>query len=149
MNRIRTGLIHTVERLPAKIADILDGSAGLPSSQVSEIVPMVVTLEEWHPMALTADLIRKELNKAGGKIVRFQLMSVSDLEWLLTWAKVEHPAVVLRDKLSDPAQDDLSVSQYLRKRADDKGLPFPRRLLKDRADAFFGELSGDGPLSKA
>jgi hypothetical protein len=144
MNRIRTGLIHTVERLPAKIADILDGSAGLPSSQMSEIAPAIITLEEWYPSALTADLIQKELKMAGAEPVRFQLMSVGDLEWLLTWAKVEHPAVVLQDKLSDSAMDDLSVSQYLRKRADGKGLSFPRRILKDRAEAFFGELISHG-----
>lgn len=69
-------------------------------------------------------------------------MSIGDLEWLLTWAQDEPPAVVLRDKLSDPNLDDLSVSQYLRKRADDQGLSFPRRMLKDKADASFNELTG-------
>ena len=51
-------------------------------------------------------------------------------------------AMVLRDKLSDPALDDLSVSQYLQKRADEKGLSFPRRILKDRMEAFFSEVTG-------
>ncbi|MDO8751350.1 MAG: hypothetical protein Q7K03_09450 [Dehalococcoidia bacterium] len=142
MNRVHQGLAQTAARLPAKIQAILDGSAGLPASGVSEIVPAIVTLESWHPEALTADLIRRELQKYGIDAGRFQLMSIGDLEWLLTWAQHEPPAVVLRDKLSDPALDDLSVSQYLRKRADDKGLSFPLRILKDKSDAFFGEITG-------
>ena len=142
MNRVRQGLAQTARRLPAKIRDILDGSAGLPASGTSEIVPAIVTLEEWYPEALTSDLIRAELRKEGVDVGRFQLLSIGDLEWLLTWAQHEPPPVVLRDKLSDPALDDLSISQYLRKRADDKGLPFPRRILKDKADEFFGELTG-------
>ena len=111
--------------------------APLPATEVSEIVPAVVTVEPWYPEALTTDLIATELN-AG----RFQLMSISDLEWLLTWAQHESPAIVLRDKLSDPALDGLSVSQYLQKRADEKGLSFPRRILKDRMEAFFSEVIG-------
>jgi hypothetical protein len=40
----------------------------------------------------------------------------------------------------------MSVSQYLQKRADDQGLSFPRRILKDVADAFFDEFtSNDDP----
>ncbi|MDO8588685.1 MAG: hypothetical protein Q7T82_16780 [Armatimonadota bacterium] len=142
MNSVRRGLAQTVRRLPAKIRDILDGRAGLSASGVTELVPAVVTLEEWYPGALIADLVRAELSKEGVVAGRFQLMSIRDLEWLATWAQREHPAVVLRDKLSDPALDDLSVSQYLRKRADEKGLSFPRRVLKDRASAFFDEIIG-------
>ena len=142
MNRVRQGLAHTAGRLPAKIKAILDGSAGLPASGVSEIVPAVVTLESWYPEALTTDLIMRELQKEGIDAGRFQLMSIGDLEWLLTWAQHEPPAIVLRDKLSDPALDDLSVSQYLQKRADEQGLSFPRRILKDTADAFFDEVTG-------
>ena len=67
-------------------------------------------------------------------------MSISDLEWLLTWAERESPADVLRDKLSDSNLDDMLFSQYLRRRADSKGLSFPRRILKDKADAFFEDL---------
>lgn len=142
MNRVRQGLAQTAGRLPGKIRDILDGSAGLPASGLSEVVPAIVTLEPWYPEVLTADLIRTELQKEGVDSGRFQLMSIGDLEWLLTWAQHEPPAVVLRDKLSDPALDDQSVSQYLRKRADDRGLSFPQRILKDKADEFFGELTG-------
>jgi len=68
-------------------------------------------------------------------------MSIGDLEWLLTWAQNEPPAVVLRDKLSDHVLDDLSVGQYLHKRAGDQCLLFPRRILKDTAEAFFDELT--------
>jgi hypothetical protein len=142
MNRVRQGLAQTAGRLPAKIRDILDRSAGLPASGVNEIVPAIVTLESWYPEALTADLIRTELQSAGIDAGRFQLMSIGDLEWLLTWAVHDPPAAVLREKLSDPALDDLSVSQYLHKRANELGLSFPQRILKDKADAFFGELIG-------
>ena len=69
-------------------------------------------------------------------------MSIGDLEWLLTWAQYEPPAIVLRDKPSDPALDDLSVSQYIQKRADEQGLSIPRRILKNTADAFFDEVTG-------
>jgi hypothetical protein len=142
MNRVRQGLAQTAGRLPAKIKDILDGSAGLPASGVSEIVPAVVTLEPWHPEALTAHLIRIGLQKQGIDAGRFQLMSIGDLEWLLTWAQHEPPAVVIRDKLADPDLDDLSLGQYLHKRADDRGLSFPPHILRDKADEFFGELTG-------
>lgn len=147
MIRIRQGLAQTASRLPGKITDILDGSAGLPASGVSEILSAIVTLESWYPDALTADLIRRELQKEGIDPGRFQLMPIGDLEWLLTWAQHEPPAVVLRDKFSDPTLDDLSVSQYLGKRAGDQSLSFPRRILKDKADAFFGELTGLGDRS--
>ena len=110
MNRVRQGLAQTAGRLSAKIKDILDGTAGLPASGVSEIVPAVVTLESWHPEALTTDLIGGELQKEGIDAGRFQLMSIGDLEWLLTWAQYEPPAIVLRDKPSDPALDDLSAN---------------------------------------
>ncbi|MBI2857234.1 MAG: hypothetical protein HYX95_02840 [Chloroflexi bacterium] len=142
MNRVRQGLAQTAGRLPAKIRDILDGSAGLPASGVSEILPAIVTLEEWYPGALTSDLIRGELQKEGIDAGRFQLMSIGDLEWLLTWAEHEPPAIVLRDKLSDPTLDDLSVGQYLRKRADAQGRSFPRRILKDKRNAFFDDIIG-------
>ena len=146
LNRVRHGLARTAGRLPAKIKDIHDGTAGLPASGVSEILPVLVTLEPWYPEALTAELIRAELRKEGADAGRFQLMSIGDLEWLLTWAQHEPPAVVLRDKLSDATLDDLSVSQYLHKRADDQGLSFPRRILKDTAESFFGELTGQDEL---
>ena len=55
----------------------------------------------WYPEALTTELIRAELRKEGVEAVRFQLMSIDEFEWLLTWAQHEHPAVVLRDKLSE------------------------------------------------
>ncbi|MEW6033542.1 MAG: hypothetical protein AB1603_01650 [Chloroflexota bacterium] len=142
MNRVRRELAQTARKLPAKIRDILDGSAGLASSGVSEIVPAIVTLEPWYPEALTADLIRAELQEEGVDAGRFQLMSIGDLEWLLTWAQREPPAVVLRGKLSDPTLDDLSVSQYLRKRADGQSLSFPRRILKDKWETFFDEITG-------
>ncbi len=153
MNRIRQALAHTVGRLPSKIKDIFDGTAGLPTTGVDEIVPAVVTLESWYPEALTTDLIREELQKEGIDAGRFQLMSIDDLEWLLTWAHHEPPAVVLREKLIDSALDDISVGQYLRKRADDQGLAFPTRLLKAKKDAFFDEITGpyeqagDQPIS--
>lgn len=141
MERVRQGLARTAGRLPAKIRDILDGAAGLPTSAVKEIVPAIVTLEPWYPEALTADLISRELQKDGSHPERFQLMSIGDLEWLLTWSQHEPPAVVLRDKLCDPALDDMSIGQFLHKRASDKGLSFPVRILKSKAEAFFGELT--------
>jgi hypothetical protein len=141
MNRVRQGLAQTAGRLPAKIKDILDGSAGLPISGVSEIVAAVVTLEPWYPEALTTDLIRRALQEDEVDAGRFQLMSIGELEWLLTWALHEHPAVVLWDKLSDPALDDQSVGQYLHKRAKDQGLSFPQRILMDKANAFFGKIT--------
>lgn len=142
LKRVDAALTQTAGHLPAKIQDILDGTAGLPPSDVGEIVSAIVTLEEWHPQALTSELIRAELAKEGGDAGRFQLMSIGDLELLLTWAQNEPPESVLRDKLADPTLDDLSVSQYLRKRADDQDLSFPERLLKDREDAFFAQLRG-------
>ena len=142
INRVRTRLAETTGRLAGKIQEILDGSAGLPASGISEIVPAIVTPEPWYPEALTTDLIRAELGKEGVDAGRFQLMSIGDLEWLLTWAQHEHPAVVLQDKLSDHTLHDMSVSQYLRKRAEEHGLSFPPRLLKDKAEAFFGEITG-------
>ncbi len=141
-SRVRQGLAQTAGRLPGKIKDILDGSAGLPASGTNEVVPAIVTLEEWYPEALTTELIRQELDGEGNDPGRFQLMSIGELEWLLTWAQHESPAVVLRDKLADPALDDLSIGQYLHKRANGLGLSFPRRILKDKADAFFGDLTG-------
>lgn len=67
-------------------------------------------------------------------------MSIGDLEWLLTWASIEPPELVLRVKLADHTLDEMSVGQYLRKRAEDQALNFPPRLLKETADAFFGEM---------
>lgn len=103
INRVRRGLVGILRQFPAKIRAILDGSAGLPASGVSELVPAVITLESWHPEGLITDLIRRELQQEGTDPGRFQLMSIRDLEWLLTWAQIEPPAIVLRDKLSDPA----------------------------------------------
>jgi hypothetical protein len=133
---------HAAALLPGKIQDILDGTAGLPASKTNEIVPAIVTLEPWFPEALTVELIRTKLQKEGQEVGRFNLMSIDDLEWLLTWAEHETPAVVLRDKLCDPSLDGLSVGRYLRRRADDLGLPFPKHILKDKSDDFFGEWLG-------
>jgi hypothetical protein len=121
IKRLRSGLGHTVKLFPRKIKDILDGFAGLPVLGVSEIIPAIVTLEPWYPEALSADLIRKELKKEGVDALRFQLMSISEFEWLLTWAQRESPADVLKEKLTDHNLDDMPVGEYLRRRADSWG----------------------------
>ena len=69
-------------------------------------------------------------------------MTIGDLEWLLTWSRHESPGVVLRDKLSDPTQGHLSVSQYLSNRAKDQGRSFPPHILKDKSEAFFDQIIG-------
>jgi hypothetical protein len=142
IRRIHEGLAETARRLPGKIQDILNGSAGLSPKGTSEIVPAIITLEPWYPEAVTAEFIRSELKKEGLDDFRFQLMSISDLEWLLTWAHHEPPAAVLRDKLADPAFDDMTVSQYLNKRARDQGLSFPQRILRGKEHQFFDGLIG-------
>lgn len=63
-----------------------------------EFFPCIVTYEPLYSNQLFIDIIQRELKNAGIPEFDFELMSIEDLEWLLSWAEYENPIDFLKAK---------------------------------------------------
>jgi len=68
----------------------------------------------------------------------FELMSIEDLEWLLSWAKYENPVDFLKAKRANLEWKVMSVRSLIEIKMEEKGIKDVRNSLLDRVfDKFW------------
>ena len=98
-------------------------------------------MEPWYPEALTLEYVRSQVAPDRTIPPDLQLMSISDLEWLLAWAASESPVDCLTAKLQDDPEQ--TVESYVAERARSAGVELsPLPLLEETGESFFEEMIG-------
>jgi len=123
-NLVRRNIIEPLMKLPEKIADIKSGITGIPLDSRMQFFPCIVTYEPLYSSQLFLDIIQQELKREGIPAFDFELMSIEDLEWLLSWAEYENPVEFLKAKWANPQWKVMSARELI-------GIKIKERNIKD------------------
>lgn len=119
---VKRNIIEPLIKLPSKIEDIKSGLTDIPSNSDMEFFPCIVTYEPLYPNQLFHRICRHEMKKQKIPEYDFELMSIEDLEWLLSWAPYESPVDFLRAKRKNPEWKDMDVRQLVGIKMKEKGI---------------------------
>ena len=92
----------------------------------------MVSYEPLYSNQLFHDIIRQELNCEGIPEFDFELMSIEDLEWLLSWATHESPIDFLKAKRANPEWKAMDVRKLVEMKIKERGIKDIRNPLLDR-----------------
>lgn len=135
---VRRNVIEPLAKFPGKIGDIKAGLTGIPSDIGMEFFPCVVTYEPLYSTQLFNDIIQREMKREGIASFDHELMSIEDLEWLLSWSTHESPVDFLRAKRANPEWKVMGVRELVGVKAREKGISKIRNPLLDRVfDKFW------------
>ncbi len=135
---VRRNIIEPLTKFPGKIADMKAGLTGIPCDSNMEVFPCVVTYEPLYSNQLFNDIIQQELKREGIPEFDFELMSIEDLEWLLSWAKYENPVELLKTKRASPEWKEMSVRELIGIKMKEQNIKDMRNPLLDRVfDKFW------------
>jgi hypothetical protein len=129
---VKRNIIEPLIKFPGKIADIKSGLTGIPSYSNMEFFPCIVTYEPLYSNQLFHDIIRQELKREGIPEFDFELMSIEDLEWLLSWATHESPIDFLKAKRANPEWKAMDVRELVGIKIKERGIKDVRNPLLDR-----------------
>jgi len=129
---VKRNIIEPLTKFPEKIADIRSGLTGIPSDGNLEFFPCIVTYEPLYSNQLFHDIIRQEMKRDGIPEFDFELMSIEDLELLLSWATYESPFDFLRAKRENPEWKAMDVRKLVEIKVEERGIIDVRNPLLDR-----------------
>ncbi len=137
-NLVERNILEPLKKFPEKITDIKSGLTGIPSTQNMEFFPCIVTYEPLYSNQLFVDIIRQESQNEGIHEFDFELMSIEDLEWLLSWAEYENPFEFLKTKRANPEWKVMSVRELIGIKIREQNMKDIRNPLLDRVfDKFW------------
>jgi hypothetical protein len=108
------------------------GITGIPCDNNTEFFPCVVTYEPLYPNQLFTEIIHRELKQEGVPEFDFELMSIEDLEWLLSWAMYENPFDFLRAKWTNPEWKIMNIRELVGIKIKENGLKDVKNPLLDQ-----------------
>ena len=129
---IKRNIIEPLIKLPGKIEDIKSGFTPIPSNGSMEFFSCIVTYEPLYSNQLFREIVQQELDNEEIPRYDFELMSIEDLEWLLSWATYESPVDFLRSKRENPEWRDMDIRQLVGIRMKEKGITIIRNALLDK-----------------
>jgi hypothetical protein len=129
---VKRNIIEPLTKFPGKIADMKAGLTVIPSDNTMEFFPCVITYEPLYSNQLFNGIIRQELEREGISEFDFELMSIEDLEWLLSWAIYESPVNFLKAKKANPEWKFKNIRELVGIRMREKGINDIRNPLLDR-----------------
>jgi len=97
-----------------------------------EIYPCIVTYEPLYPNEMIREVIGKELVREGIPNYDYELMSIEDLELLLSWAQYETPFDFLRSKREIVEWKTKSIRHVIGIKMKEKGIKDLRNPLLDK-----------------
>jgi hypothetical protein len=106
---VERNILTPLKKFPGKITDMQSGLTNIPVTADTEFFPCIVNYEPLYSNELFMDVIQRELQKDDLPAFDFELMSIEDLEWLLSWAKYENPIDFLKTKKANPQWKTMSV----------------------------------------
>ena len=121
---IDRNIIKPLGKLPSKIDAIKSGKTNIPFNSNMQIIPCIVTYEPLYSSQMFREIIDKRLESDGITPYYFELMSIEDLEWLLSWSKYESPEVFLSEKYENPDLKYMSVRKVIEIKIPDNGKIF-------------------------
>ncbi|MBN2186340.1 MAG: hypothetical protein JW732_02690 [Dehalococcoidia bacterium] len=119
---LKRNIVDPLLKLPGKIEDIKSGLTNIPSNGNMEFFPCVVTYEPLHWNELFRDIVQRELKAEGVSEYEFELMSIEDLEWLLSWGTHESPTHFLQAKRENPQWKVIGVKQLVGIKMKEEGI---------------------------
>lgn len=135
---VNRNIIDPILKFPEKIKDIKSGLTPIPSNGSMEFFPCIVTYEPLYPNQMFREIVQRELRLKGIQEYEFELMSIEDLEWLLSWAMYENPVDFLRSKRGNPEWKNIDVSHLVEIRMKERGIASLRNPLLDKVfDRFW------------
>lgn len=129
---VKRNIIGPLIKFSGKIADIKSGITGIPSDNNMEFFPCIVTYEPLYSIQLFHDIIRQELKYKGIPEFNFELMSIEDFEWLLSWATYESPTDFLKSKRANPEWKAMDVRKLVGIKMEERGIKDVRNPLLGR-----------------
>lgn len=143
---VKRNIIEPLMKLPAKIEDIKCGLTDIPSNSNMEFFPCIVTYEPLYPNQLFREVCSHEMEKANIPEYDFELMSIEDLEWLLSWATYESLVDFLKTKRENPEWKYLEVRQLIGTKMKERGIKGLKNLVLDKvSDKFWKGLLPESP----
>jgi len=132
VEQLKRNVIDPLVRLPGKIYDIKSGCTDIPLKQDMEIYPYIVTYEPLYPNEMIREVIDKELAQKGITGYDYELMSIEDLEQLLSWAQYESPFDFLRSKRESIEWKTKSIREVIGIKMREKEIKNLRNSLLDK-----------------
>ena len=129
---VKRNIIDPLVKLPEKINDIKSGLTGIPSDRNMIFFPCIVTYEPLYSNQLFREIVQQELKREEITEYDYELMSIEDLEWLLSWATYESPVDFLRAKMENLEWKDMDVRQLVGIKMKEKGITNLRNPLLDK-----------------
>ncbi len=138
---MKRNIIEPLIKLPGKIEDIKSGLTDIPSNSDMEFFPCIVTYEPLYPNQLFREICNHEMKKGNIPEYDFELMSIEDLEWLLSWSQYESPIDFLRAKRANPEWKYMEVRQLIGIKMKEKGIKGLGNSVLDKfSDKFWKKL---------
>ena len=132
IEQLKRNVIDPLVKLPDKIYDIKSGYTDIPIKRDMEIYPCIVTYEPLYVDEMIREVVDKELAQEGTTSYDYELMSIEDLEWLLSWAQYENPFDFLRSKRQSIDWKTKSISEVIGIKMKGKGIKNLRNSLLDK-----------------
>ncbi|MDD5591437.1 MAG: hypothetical protein PHY18_05885 [Dehalococcoidales bacterium] len=129
---VKRNIIEPLTKFSGKIADMKAGQTGIPCNDNTEFFPCVVTYEPLYSNQLFNDIIKQQFEREGIPEFDFELMSIEDLEWLLSWAKYESPFDFLKTKWANPEWKVMNIRELIGIKIKQKGISDVRNPLLDQ-----------------
>ena len=106
-----------------------------------EFFPCIVTYEPLYSNEMFREIIQREMEGEGVSEYQFELMSIEDLEWLMSWAIYESPVDFIREKRGNPEWKNMDIRQLVGIKMKEKGIDNLRNKLLDKVfDKFWKNL---------
>ena len=129
---IKRNIIEPLIKFHEKIEDLKSGLTNIPSDSNMEFFPCIVTYEPLYSNELFRDIIQQELKHEGIPEFDYELMSIEDLEWLISWAIYENPVDFLKTKKSKPEWKAMDVRKLVGIKIKEKGIKDIKNHLLDK-----------------
>lgn len=132
VDQLKRNVIDPLVKLPGKIYDIKSGCTDIPLKRDMEVYPCIVTYEPLYINEMIREVIDKELDRERVPRYDYELMSIEDLEWLLSWAQYETPFDFLRSKRDIIEWKTKSIREVIGIKMKEKGIENLRNSLLDK-----------------
>lgn len=134
---VKRNIIEPLKKLPGKIEDMKFGLTDIPSNSDMEFFPCVVTYEPLYTNELFRKIISHEMKNEKVPEYDFELLSIEDLEWLMSWAPYESPVDFLKAKRGNQKWKYMDVRQLIEIKMKEKKITNLRNPLLDKVLSEF------------
>lgn len=145
---VKRNIIEPLKKLPNKIEDIKNNSTNIPSNKDMHFFPCIVTYEPLYSNEMFREIVRKELKSENIPEFSYELMSIEDFEWLLSWTHVENLVDFFKEKWANPEWVKMSVRQLIEVKIKEKKITVNNSLLDKVFNKFWLQTIPELPQNR-